>query len=383
MSERIRDWRRVVFFEESQYVSWRRGHVARRKSYVAALCLFLTLAAVLGGCASSPTELVTFESEYVSLQLPDSFVGGDPEDPSVMAALEERAASNPDPDERSDIQSYLSEVKAHIQERSDHDLENLGPLLVVLGQPDKDGSTPSVLVDRSPIERGLMPRTGGDSSMEALVGAEMLGCDKADWSIESLTEDRAYVTYRHQGATPGDMTFQKHIVLRATQEYMYEFYYAYYEQPNAALEGVFAASVQTAVVKAPYDVPKQIIDQTKYRQDADCEGLVEDAKYAIEQAHKELGTCDPSVVTPSELNKIEPDIVFIVVKNAEAALAPEAATARNEVAYWGDVGTYTVGSCSESGKTYGVFHDMADPGWYRVFEGIQPGFGRYEIPVDN
>ena len=66
-----------------------------RKSCFMALGTFLVLALVFSGCSTRSSESVTFHSEYVSLQLPGSFVGGDPAGPDVMAALEKRAASNP------------------------------------------------------------------------------------------------------------------------------------------------------------------------------------------------------------------------------------------------------------------------------------------------
>ena len=278
------------------------------------------------------------------------------------------------------MQSYLSGLKADIQERNDYSLENLGPLLVVLGQPDKDGSIPGVQVRRFPIEGGLLVQTDGDSSMEALVGAEMFVYEESEWSVESLTEDRAYVTLHLLGT---DMPLQRHIVFMATQEYMYEFYYTYVGRPDAVLEAVFAASVHTAAVKPPYDVPKQTVDQEKYAQDADCEGLVENAKHAIEEAYSELGTCDPSVVTPNVLNEIQPSIVFVVVSSAEAALAPEAATVRNEVRTEGMVASMQLV------HTLSLARRMASSTIWRTRDGTectrggQSGSNTYEIPVDD
>ncbi len=351
------------------------------KSYIVGLGLLLTLGAAVDGCSGRSSDQVTFESEYVSLQLPDSFVGGDPADPNVMAALKKHAEKNPDSETRADLKSYLDGLESDIRRDEEYHFVRNGPLLLLWGEPDKDGSMAEVYVSRVLVQN-ILPLTDGDSSMEALVKG-LNFWPESEWYIDNLTADAAEVLLYHVKESPDDMTVREHHVFKATAEYVYEFTYVYYDEISADLDSVFASSADTATVKWPYNSQKQSVDQKAYRQDGDCESLVEKAKYALEKAYKELGTCDPGVVTPKVLSEIEPGVVFIVVEDAEAALAPEAATVRNEVAYWGDAGTYTVGSCSESGKTYGVFHDMADPGWYRVSEGGQPGSRRYEIPTDK
>jgi hypothetical protein len=348
---------------------------------------FLVAALLLAGCAllavgcddsdsglASPLEdWVTFEGEYVSLQLPGSFVGGDPSDPKAMAELNERAASHPDPGERGNLQSYLRALQDDISEREQYSIENLGPLLVVWGTPSADGSTPSVVVRRFPLDGGLLVETDGDVSMKALVDAEMFIWPEAEWTVASMTEDRAHVVVHHAAESPDDRTIKGHMVFRAAGDYMYEFDYTYQQESNPALDAAFAASTETATVRSPYDLPKISVDQTVYLQDGDCQSLVQTAGYAIEKAYAELGTCDPAVMTPEFLSQIEPSVSFVAEESAEAALLPAAETSRNEVAYYGEAGTYWVGSQSESGKAFGQTHIMERPGEYWMHVNGQPG----------
>lgn len=357
--------------------------MTRTIGVVVAVALFLGSLALQSGCASPRknipplSEWVTFEGEYVSLKLPDSFAGGDPADPDVMTGLEEIASSNPDPTVRANLQAYLADVKSDLYQQQG--LEALYDLLIVWGEPGANGLMTGVEVWRFPLDGGLLSLTDGDSSMEALVQASMLW-PRSEWTVESMTEDRAYVILRHVAGGGSDITLQQHIVYQAAGNYLYEFDYTYGGEPDPTLDSVFAASAETAMVKAPYDLPRLEVDQTTYIQDVACQSLLHSAGHALERAYLELGTLDATAKTLEVLAEIEPTIRFIAVSSVEAAVTTAVATLRNEVAYYAEGEIYAVGSRSESGTTLGLAHDQNLPEEYYQYIDGKVDSWRYEIP---
>jgi len=197
------------------------------------------------GTALSTEDWATFEHEFVSLQLPDSFKGGDPTDPAGRAVLEEVAESIPDPAMRLDLLSWVRDLNELAVEYEY--LEDFGPLLVVLGHPDAEGYSPGVAVDRWHVDFAL-GFEDADRSLESLIELQMRTWPESEWVVKNITEDRAYVVVRHVDASPAGPTTE-HILFRVAGEYVYEFKYVYPGRADAHLDAVFKASIETAVVK--------------------------------------------------------------------------------------------------------------------------------------
>ena len=81
---------------------------------------------------------------------------------------------------------------------------------------------------------------------------------------------------------------------------------------------------------------------------------------AIELAEWDLRTFDPSTMSADILTQHRSDINFNAVESDVAASAPTAEASRDGVDYWGDEGTYAVGTLSESGKGFGVILNRSD-----------------------
>ena len=103
------------------------------------------------------------------------------------------------------------------------------------------------------------------------------------------------------------------------------------------------------------------LGQRQKAQDAASKSLVRNAMTSIESAYVDLRTFAPgSGMTGPVLHAIEPSINF--TQAANAATAPTATTASNTVNYDGTQTTYSVGSLSASGKTFGVLVDKGATG---------------------
>lgn len=207
------------------------------------LALIMGCAAVVSGCgcsdegkASSPKWLV-FEGDGIRLELPESFKGGDPSDPLVLAMLEEVVASNPEPDRREGYESLLTQIR--------DDLETAGgsiDKLLAFGEPDAEGWMPTVQV--WPLSKPL------GASMEAFVRD---WCSvRGDATIEVLTEYRAYVVCRVQGYAPEDpqkWTIQDVVFVDSPLEDSLQpgriVFYTYDSPANIALDQVFRDSAAT------------------------------------------------------------------------------------------------------------------------------------------
>lgn len=100
------------------------------------------------------------------------------------------------------------------------------------------------------------------------------------------------------------------------------------------------------------------LGQRQKAQDAAAKSLVRNGMTAIESAYVDLRTFAVLTMTDTVVELIEPSIDFVATADSASALNPALAVAAaqdDQVAYWGDLSTYAVGSASESGKTFGVF----------------------------
>jgi len=102
------------------------------------------------------------------------------------------------------------------------------------------------------------------------------------------------------------------------------------------------------------------LGQRQKAQDVASKSLVRNAMTSIESAYVDLRTFAPASMTSAVLKAIEPSINF--TQAANAATAPTATTASNTVNYDGTATTYSVGSLSASGKTFGVVVDKGATG---------------------
>jgi len=200
------------------------------------------------GTALSTEDWVTFEGKYASVRLPDSFVGGDPADLTVMAALFERAASIPDSDERASVESDLNDLHSRALEGDKYQLGSAQVLLAVFGEPGAGRFLPAALVSRSALDERDLVQIQQDRSIRSLVDGRMHAWPESEWRVESLAQDRASVAALHMAEGADDMTIKERLVLRVVGTYVYEFDYMYFEVSDPHLDAVFAASAETIIV---------------------------------------------------------------------------------------------------------------------------------------
>jgi hypothetical protein len=208
--------------------------MAMRTISVLAMVLLLGCAAVAMGCGGSDTEgalpsgWVTFEGESISLALPDSFTGGDLADPAVFAALEEAAARNPNSNAAQVMQLTLQSLQAH--------WEGSGIQLWMLGEANADGQWPVV-------QAACWP---SDVSLEAWIEERTAAFSDHDWTVESVTEDQAYLVERWEGT---DKVELRHWALGIAGPYLYQVTCTFDDVSDTALEAIFRTSADTIVVK--------------------------------------------------------------------------------------------------------------------------------------
>jgi hypothetical protein len=186
-----------------------------------------------------------FGAGAVKLELPASFVGGDPGDPNVMAALKEVAEGNPVPEVREGLHSYLDSIDLDIELRKKQGGVTDAPLMVIWGTPDTKGQMPEVMVRR--LYLGGVPGAR-DSSMTSLVRTLMAGYAENEWSLDSIAEDRAYVTSWHTPDSSADTAAWEQRVMAVSGGYLYEFWFSYRGDASAEIKDVFAESAESATV---------------------------------------------------------------------------------------------------------------------------------------
>jgi hypothetical protein len=207
-----------------------------RTLFIPAMALVLGCSAVAAGCGGSSTQAtlgpgwVTFVGQSISMALPESFAGGDLADPAVFATLEEAAAHNPDQKAAQVMQLTLGSLKTR--------WEGSGIQLWMLGEANADGQWPVVQAIR-----GDMP---SNMTLEACIEEYTARYQDHEWTVESVSEDRAYLTERWQGT---DRAMLRHWALRVAGPYLYEISCTFDDEADTALESIFRTSVDTIVVK--------------------------------------------------------------------------------------------------------------------------------------
>ena len=109
------------------------------------------------------------------------------------------------------------------------------------------------------------------------------------------------------------------------------------------------------------------LGQRSKAQDASAKSLVRNAMTAIESAYVDSRTYDPTVVTATILNAIEPSITFVaetaaVATNTPTILATAASADAHSVSYFGNANSYSIASASLSGNLFGVAASKAAGG---------------------
>jgi hypothetical protein len=193
-------------------------------------------------CASSdarqagvPSGWVTFKSASLSLALPDSFSGGDPRDPKVLASLEAIAAHSTDAKAAQVAHDWLEGIRPLVAEGSYIE----PPDLAMLDQPDPQGRLARVEVS---------PRTPVDGwSIKEYVNEMRIGFP--DLTVESMTQDRAWCLARLPipGSTEGLVELVV-FVMRGEQPYTVT--YIWSEGVDQSMGPIFRESAKTIVVAA-------------------------------------------------------------------------------------------------------------------------------------
>ena len=205
-----------------------------RRAIVLAVVLLLGCALAPVACDDSGSECAvppgwaTFEGEYLSLALPDSFKGGDLADPEVIATLEEIAARNPD--------AAIAEALGTAVHLMATDSEAHGQL-VMWSEPNADGTMSSVTAERATLPDGM--------SLKAWIGNDMGEYPDADWTVENVTEDQAYVVQRFLAWEYADETTLVHRAYRVVGPYVYTVKCTFDYESNTALDAIFRASAET------------------------------------------------------------------------------------------------------------------------------------------
>jgi hypothetical protein len=167
-----------------------------------------------------PEGWVVFESERVSLALPASFEGGVPTDEDVAAILDAMAEIDP---------SILNWEEA---------LAGVDVELLIFGEPDVNGDTPVVAVQREVMPSGM--------SMQRYVDSHQQAFPESDLEIVSMTDDEARIVETYpdwEGFTTA------YWVQIREGSYMYSVMYQADSESFLALESVFMTSGETIVVK--------------------------------------------------------------------------------------------------------------------------------------
>jgi hypothetical protein len=82
--------------------------------------------------------------------------------------------------------------------------------------------------------------------------------------------------------------------------------------------------------------------------------LLRDAMTTVQSAYSSVNTYEPSVMTASLLEQMEPSATFVIRDSDGAATAPVAFAGDGTVDFFGTATSYALGSTSESGTTFGV-----------------------------
>jgi flagellar basal body-associated protein FliL len=92
--------------------------------------------------------------------------------------------------------------------------------------------------------------------------------------------------------------------------------------------------------------------------DVEAMVLLRNAMTTIESAYTSVNTFEPSTMTASLLQQMEPSTTYVIRDTAEAATSPVAFAGDKTVDFYGTATSYAVGTTSESGTTFGVAVDI-------------------------
>ena len=167
-----------------------------------------------------PEGWVVFESDRISLALPATFEGGVPTDEDVSAILDAMAEIDPS------IANW-GEALAGV------DVE-----LLMFGEPDVNGWTPVVAVQREVMPSGM--------SMQRYVDSYQQAFPESDFEIVSITDDEARIVETY----PDWEGFTTAYWMQVRKgSHMYSVMYQADRENFTALESVFMTSSETIVVK--------------------------------------------------------------------------------------------------------------------------------------
>lgn len=222
------------------------------------------LALVTPGCGEaesssslSTEDWVTFENYWVSLQLPDSFKGGDPYDSEVLTMLEEMAADNPDPA----VAAVVLESVEDWREQAIRDPWVRGQVLLLWGEPNADGEMPmvEVLPPFDPDPKFLSWEDDRYSMTLEEYVAELEGT--SSMTLEALGVDRAFFVGQdrsfwddYSDVLEGDddepiSLFPQYLVVLKAKLGIGEVAYTFDDASNTALAAIFRASAESIVIK--------------------------------------------------------------------------------------------------------------------------------------
>jgi hypothetical protein len=187
---------------------------------------------------AAASDWVTFSSDYISLQLPDSFKGGDPRDPATLAELDALADRNPDPEMVDVVHRWVEEIRSSVEDGPPSSVSELE----MFSEPDAQGRMAQVIVGQVTPHDGWSLQDYVDDFME--MGAE----DGVTLAFQ--TEDRAYFIVPNAGFDPNEKVPQHQVIIMGG-DIPYRVFYTFDGPSNPALDEIFRASAKTIRVGPP------------------------------------------------------------------------------------------------------------------------------------
>ncbi len=202
--------------------------------------LTVTCCSLASGCNDSDFSIdpsaqwVTIRGNGISIRMPPDFRGGNPADATAVKALTSVVDSLSDPE----AHTYYAQVTERLRDgtavaESGFDL---------LAWANLDGKAlAGACVTTESLDNLLFP-SDGDSSIQAVVDAYMLGRSKAEWTLEDSGVDWATVTLVPQEAIDDPYFYPQFIMLRVTEDECRAVVYSCPEEYWPALYDVFKES---------------------------------------------------------------------------------------------------------------------------------------------
>jgi hypothetical protein len=182
----------------------------------------------------SSSKWVTFRSGWISLELPDTFKGGDPRDPNALSALRALAARHPEPAVKENLLEYLDSLESDIKSGWS------SVELIVWSEPDAQGRMAEV--------QALVPPAHDGWGFQDYVDDQLAWGPDSGLKLEAQTQSEAYFTYLGPGLTPEDDTVRMYQVLVMAGEAPDIVWYTYDQPTNSDLDKIFRESAKTIKV---------------------------------------------------------------------------------------------------------------------------------------